>query len=83
MLLTGIDPPQPTALSWPFLNVGKNLEIFFKCVPSISVKCDNNLMYGAVQVLGFHFIYFLFCFVIIGSEQIIASGVMNFFFNSF
>ena len=28
MLLTGADPPQPTALSWPFLNAGKYLKIF-------------------------------------------------------
>ena len=38
MLLTGTDTPQPSALSWPFLTVGKYFKNIFDSVASIYVK---------------------------------------------
>ena len=84
MLLTGTDPPQPTALSWPCLNVGKYLKNIFKSVASISVKCVIMISCGDSASVGlsfylFSFVY-CFCFVTIYSELIIVSGVMTFLF---
>ena len=74
---------QPTALSWPILNVGKYFKNIFKGVASISVKCVILwFTVGTVRVWGFHFI---FVFVSICSELVIVSGMVTFsyFFHIF
>ena len=69
-------PTQPTALSWPFLNVGKYLKNLFKSVASISVKCVIMVYCGDSEGLSFNL---FFLYVSICSELIIVSGVVNFF----
>ena len=73
-----LEPLQPTALSWPFLNVGKSVKNIFKSVASISIKCVIMVYCGDSESVGLSF-HLLFLYVSICSELIIVSGVVTFF----
>ena len=78
MRVTGTNPPQPTALTWPFLNVGKYFKNIFNSVVSITVKCVIMISCGDSASVGLSFYLFLYSFVSICSELIIVSGVVIF-----
>ena len=85
MVLTGRDPPQPTTLSWPCLNMAKYFRNIFKSVASISVECVTMISCSDSASVGLPFYLFSFFFVSIFSELIIVWGVMTFliFFHIF
>ena len=50
-----------TALSWPYLNVGKNFKNIFTSVASIFVKCVVMVYCGDSASVGLSFYFFLVC----------------------
>ena len=59
MVITGTELLLPTALSWPFVKVGKYLRNIFKSVASIFVKCVLMVYCGDSASVGLSFYFFL------------------------
>ena len=61
--LTGTELLSPTALSWPFLNVGKYFSNIFEGVASIFVKCVTMVYCGGSASVGLSLYLFFHLFV--------------------
>ena len=79
MGLTATELISATALSWRFLNVGKNFKNIFTGVASIFVKCVVMVYCGDSASVGLSFYFFHFLVLVSICCELIVSGLMIFF----